>query len=431
MQWNAKQWQRSIQRFKAFMVPLVAALGRTERRAAATSYVQGLLMPGQRKSIEPMAARLGVPSQRLQQFVADSPWDEHDLWRVIRRRVLPHLEPVEAWIVDETGWLKQGRHSVGVARQYCGAVGKRANCQVSVELVLSDGEVAAPVGGRLYLPQSWIEDPARCAKAGVPAEVGFATKPQIALSLIEQALADQAAPAPVLADAAYGNGFEFRQRLRQLGLEFFLQVTPQEHQGWTEEVPTRPNGKYRTVVEAEDVPKARTLLAIARELPAEAWKACAWKAANGKRQRTRLAWQEVYLARGLKAPHGHLEKLWLVVDWPQDASEPYHCYLAHLHRAPSKARCLTLSRSRWHVEHYFQRSKDDLGLDHYEGRSWRGFHHHLALSAIAYLFILTTYLGSKKKFWVELGEDPGSDPAVAAEVDRIVSLLPRDLPSRN
>jgi SRSO17 transposase len=129
MQWNAKQLRRSIQRFKAFMVPLVALLGRSERRAAATSYVQGLLMPGQRKSIEPMAERLGVPSQRLQQFVTDSPWDDNELWGLIRRRVLPHLEPLEAWIVDETGWLKQGRHSVGVARQYCGAVGKRANCQ--------------------------------------------------------------------------------------------------------------------------------------------------------------------------------------------------------------------------------------------------------------------------------------------------------------
>src|SRR4051812_27382889 len=120
MQWNAKQWRQSTKRFKAFMVPLVAPLGRSERRTAATSYVQGLLMPGQRKSIEPMAARLGLESQRPQRSRADSPWDENDLWRVIRRQVLPHLEPMEAWIVDETGWLKQGQHSVGVARQYCG-----------------------------------------------------------------------------------------------------------------------------------------------------------------------------------------------------------------------------------------------------------------------------------------------------------------------
>src|SRR5689334_2587739 len=158
MQWNAKQWRRSLQRFKAFLVPLVAFLGRRERRAAATGYVQGLLMPRQRKSIEPMATRLGVPSQRLQQFVADSSWDENELWGAIRRGVLPHLEPIEAWIVDSDGLVEKGRHSVGVARQYCGAVGKRANCQVSVELVVSDGEVAAPVGGRLYLPQSWTDD---------------------------------------------------------------------------------------------------------------------------------------------------------------------------------------------------------------------------------------------------------------------------------
>jgi hypothetical protein len=198
-----------------------------------------------------------------------------------------------------------------------------------VELVVSDGEVAAPVGGRLYLPQSWTDDPARCAKAGVSAEVGFAAKPQIALSLIEQTLADGVAPGPVLADAAYGNGFAFRQRLRALGLEFFLQVTPQEHQAWTEQVPTSLNGKYRTVGEAT-AQRARTLLQIAQALPAEAWQPCRWRAANGKWQHSRLAWQEVFLARGLKEPQGQLEKCWLVVDWPQDAPEPYHCYLAQL-----------------------------------------------------------------------------------------------------
>ena len=121
----------------------------------------------------------------------------------------------------------------------------------------------------------------------------------------------------------------------------------------------------------------------------------------------------------------------MVVDWPKGAKEPYHCYLAHFHREPSKALCLKLSRSRWHVEQYFQRSKDDLGLDHYEGRSWRGFHHHLVMSAIAYLFILTTYLAAKKNFWSDVGEDPGSDPALAAEIDRTLSLLPLDIPGED
>ena len=409
------------------MVPVAAPLGRSERRVAAASYISGLLMPGQRKSIEPMAARLGVDPQRLQQFVADSPWDEEQLWRVLRREVIPHFEPIEAWIADETGWLKQGKHSVGVSHQYCGAIGKQANCQVSVELVVSNGFVAAPVGGRLYLPQSWAEDPERRAKAGVPPEITFATKSQIALQLIEQALADQVAPAPVLGDAAYGDSFAFRQRLRELNLEFFLQVTPEEHFGWTQEVPTVLKGKYRKLADQKLAASARHLMDIARSLPTGAWKYCSWTTAGGQRHRTRIAWQEVFLARGLKEADGKLEKLWLVVDWPQEAKEPYHCYLADFHRQPSKALCLKLSRSRWHVEQYFQRSKDDLGLDHYEGRSWRGFHHHLVMSAIAYLFILTIYLEAKKNFWSDVGEDPRSDPALAAEIHRTLSLLPDDI----
>jgi SRSO17 transposase len=427
VEWNARLWQQSIERFKAFMVPLAASLGRSERRVAAASYVCGLLMPGQRKSIEPMSARLGVDPQRLQQFIADSPWDEAQLWRVIRREVIPHFEPIEAWIADETGWLKQGKHSVGVSHQYCGAIGKQANCQVSVELVVSNGFVAAPVGGRLYLPQSWTEEPERRAKAGVPPEITFATKSQIALQLIEQALADQVAPAPVLADAAYGDSFAFRQRLRELNLEFFLQVTPEEHLGWTREVPTVLKGKYRKLADEELAGGARHLLDIARSLSDAAWNNCSWTTGDRKRHHTRIAWQEVFLARGLKEPDGRLEKVWLVVDWPKGAQEPYHCYLAHFHRQPTKACCLKLSRSRWHVEQYFQRSKDDLGLDHYEGRSWRGFHHHLVMSAIAYLFILTIYLAAKKNFWSDVGEDPRSDPALATEIDRTLSLLPRDI----
>ena len=427
MEWDGRLWQRSIERFKAFMVPLAAPLGRSERRVAAASYVSGLLMPGQRKSIEPMAARLGVDAQRLQQFIADSPWDEEQLWRVIRREVIPHFEPLEAWIADETGWLKQGKHSVGVSHQYCGAIGKQANCQVSVELVVSNGFLAAPVGGRLYLPQSWAEDPERRAKAGVPPEITFATKSQLALELIERALADQVAPAPVLGDAAYGDSFAFRQRLRELDLEFFLQVTPEEHLGWTQEVPIVLKGKYRKLADQELAARACHLLDIAGSLPEDAWKNCSWITGDGKRHHTRIAWQEVFLARGLKEPDGRLEKVWLVVDWPKGAQEPYHCYLAHFHRQPSKACCLKLSRSRWHVEQYFQRSKDDLGLDHYEGRSWRGFHHHLVMSAIAYLFILTIYLAAKKNFCSDVGEDPRSDPALATEIDRTLSLLPRDI----
>ena len=199
MKWNARLWKNSVPQFTKFMSALVASLGRSERRRAATHYVEGLLMPGQRKSIEPLAERVGVDSQSLQQLLTSSPWSDEALWRAIRQEVVPHLEPLEAWVVDETGWVKQGTHSVGVSHQYCGAVGKQANCQVSMEVVVSDGWVAAPIAGRLYLPQSWAEDPGRRAEVGVPAEVSFQTKPELTLDLVRQAQADGVPAAPLLA----------------------------------------------------------------------------------------------------------------------------------------------------------------------------------------------------------------------------------------
>ena len=165
------------------MRSLTSVLGRAERRVAATRYVEGLLIEGQRKSIEPMASRLGVDSQSLQQFVADSPWSAEELWSRIRKEVIPSFEPVESWIIDETGWLKQGQRSVGVAHQYCGAVGKQANCQVSVELVVSDGTIGVPAGARLYLPESWTNDRQRCREAGVPEEIGLRALSQLLMDV--------------------------------------------------------------------------------------------------------------------------------------------------------------------------------------------------------------------------------------------------------
>jgi len=424
MKWNARLWKNSVAHFAKFMTPLLASLGRSERRRAAGRYVAGLLMPGHRKSIEPMAARLKVDSQSLQQLVTNSPWSDEALWRAIRQEVIPHLEPLEAWVVDETGWLKQGQHSVGVSHQYCGAVGKQANCQVSVELVASDGWVAAPLGGRLYMPESWAQDQERRAEVGVPEAVKFKTKPQLGLELIRQAQGDGVPSAPVLGDSVYGDSPEFRAGVRELGMEFFLQVTSR-HKAWTHPVPTHQKRVRRYV--AADVPPARTLAEMAVAFPASQWKACSWRAADEQARHTRLAWCEVCLQHKLRQGDGDLERAWLVVDWPAGDPEPYHYYLAHLHRPPVKARCLKLSRSRWHIEQYFQRSKDDLGLDHFEGRSWRGFHHHLALSALAYLFVLTRYVSTKKNFWCDVGTDSPLDPALADESDRLLQLLRNEI----
>lgn len=425
MKWSGSLFQRSAKHLTGFLTPVVAELGRSERRVAATRYVQGLLLPGQRKSIEPMAERLGVDPQSLQQFVSASPWSDQAVWKVVRQEIIPHLEPIAAWVVDETGWLKQGQHSVGVAHQYCGAVGKQANCQVSVELVVSDGWCAAPVGGRLYLPESWTNDRARCARAGVPEEIEFATKPMLALQLVGEALADGVARAPVLGDAVYGDNAEFRAGLRALGVEFFLQVDGAKHKGWSFEAPTELKRVRHHPTAA--APPSQTLVQIAAELPAARWQSASWKTARGERGTTRLAWCEVWLQHALRKAGGQLEKLWLVIDWPAGAVQPYHYYLAHLHRPPTKARALTLSRSRWHIEQYFQRAKDDLGLDHFEGRSWTGFHHHLVLSALAYLFILTVHARAKKNFWCHVGADSAGDSAVAGEIDRLLLLLRHEI----
>ena len=420
--WNAKLWKESGEQFHKFLQPLIVGLGRSERRVAAARYVEGLLMPGHRKSIGPMAERLGVDSQSLQQFVTDSPWGEEALWQAIRQEVVPSLEPLEAWVVDETGWVKQGSHSVGVSHQYCGAVGKQANCQVSVEVVVSDGWIAAPVGGRLYLPESWTQDRERCTAVGVPKEVRFATKPELAVEILRQAKRDGVPPAPVLGDSVYGNNAEFRSAIRdELGMEFFLQVDGRALKGWNHEVRTEVKRVRRYVCDGE--PPAETLAELTRRIPEGQWKKCSWVAAGGQTRRTRLAWREVFLQHDLRHTGGELEKVWLVVDWPAGDPDPYHYYLAHLHRPPTKARCLKLSRSRWHIEQYFQRSKDDLGLDHFEGRSWRGFHHHLVLSALAYLFILTVYLRRKKNFWCDVGTDSSDDAALAGEIDRTLLRL--------
>jgi len=420
MQWNRKLWQRSVGQFAGFMESLAAGLGRRERREGAALYVQGLLMPGERKSIEPMAERLEVDSQKLQQLMADSPWDEQEVWRAIRRNVVPVLEPLVAWIVDETGWLKQGKKSVGVAHQYCGAAGKTANCQVSVEVVVSDGEIAAPVAGRLYLPESWVNDSARRQEAGVPEAVQFQTKPEIAVDLVKQVLADGVSPAPVLGDEVYGTSGEFRRELRRLGLEYFLNAGS-ELQAWTEPVRTRRAGKHWVVAQGQ--PQSSSLGALSRTFAEVQWHHVAWHAADRTRRQTRIAWLAVYVLSDLDQDTGEWPQTWLVVDWPEGDAEPYHIYLTGLKTEPVPIRCLRLSRGRFAVEQFFQRDKTDLGLDQYEGRSWLGFHHHLALAAVAYLFVLVIYLRSKKNFWCYVGEGPTRDATMAGTAGRTMPLL--------
>ena len=347
--------------FPEFLEPLVAELGRSERRAGATLYVQGLLMPGERKSIEPMAERLGTDSQKLQQFIADSPGDEPEVWRAMRREVVPVMEPLVAWIIEETGWLKQGKNSVGVAPQYGGAVGKQAHCQVSVEVVVRDGEMAAPVAARWYLPEKWAQDWERRPAAGVPPEVPFQAQPAMAVALLKQVLADGVSPAPVLGDEVYGVASELRWELRGWGLEYFLHAGG-DLLAWTQPVKQRLAKKYGGVAEGE--PAASSLAALSQSITQTQWHPGAWRATDGTKRQTRMAWLAVYVWSDLDKETGEWPQTWRVGDWPEGEAEPYHWYLAWLKTKQTHTRCLRLSRGRFLIEQFFQRDKTDLGLDH-------------------------------------------------------------------
>jgi len=406
--WTKAQWARSARELEGYLQPLAEGLGRSERRVAFGRYVTGLLIPGQRKSITPMAERLEVDAQVLQQFLTDSPWEEEALWRQLRQEVVGCLGTLDYWIIDETGWIKQGRESVGVQHQYCGAVGKQANCQISVQLMFSDGWICTPVAGRLYLPQSWCQDEPRRSRGKVPSEVQFATKPQIALDLIDQAVSEGLPKAPILADAVYGHNESFRSGLRQLGLEYALHANGGQATAWSQ-APTA------------GCPPAMVLSELSQHWPL---RSCAWRTANGRLQRTRLAWSKIWLASDRPPAGQPWPWHWLVVDWPQDQPQPKQLVLVHLQRALSKNLALRLCRSRWQIEQSFSRAKDDLGLDHLEARSWRAFHHHLALCAVAYFFVTWMTLRSKKNFSCDLGTGFASDSTLSAEMARLLSILP-------
>src|ERR671910_2134083 len=231
---GARRPRRSEERFAAYLDAIAAGVGHSRRAAAAQAYCTGLLLPGERKSVEPMAARIAparvqAAHQSLHHVVAKAVWDDAALLRAVREQVLPAIErhgPVRYWIVDDTGFPKQGRHSVGVARQYCGQLGKRENCQVAVSLSVANDRASLPIAWRLYLPEAWAEDPERGAKAGVPEEIGFETKTAIALGQIRRALEDGVPRGIVLGDAGYGDETAFRTGVGDLGLRHVLGIRP-------------------------------------------------------------------------------------------------------------------------------------------------------------------------------------------------------------
>ncbi|AWN41428.1 IS701 family transposase [Methylobacterium durans] len=389
-------------RFAAYVDTLSDALGHADRVAPLKAYCTGLLLPGARKSIEPMAARIAparvqATHQSLHHFVAKGEWSDTALLARVRAAVLPMIEsqgPIQAWIVDDTSFPKKGRHSVGVGRQYCGQVGKQDNCQVAVTLSLANAQASLPVAYRLYLPEAWALDPERRRKAGVPAAIRFQTKPQIALDQIRAAHADKLPPGLVLADAGYGIDTAFRTALTELGLPYSLgiQSSTSLWSPGTTPLPPKPwSGRGRPPTRVRRSPDHKPLSAekLARSLPEEAWQCVTWRAGTNGLLVSRFAAERVRPAHRDELRHEPRPEEWVLIEWPQGEAAPTKYWLSSLPPETPLTELVSQTKLRWRIERDYQELKQEIGLGHYEGRGWRGFHHHASLCIAAYGFLVS------------------------------------------
>ena len=397
-------------RLQHFLEDLTEPMGRRERRHWARVYLEGLLLDGERKSIEPMAARVGADVQALRQFLGQSPWEVEEVQRRLARKVVDLLSEPEVWIIDETAFPKAGEHSVGVARQYCGTLGKVANCQVAVSLHWSNAEASCPIVWRLYLPKQWLEDPQRAAEGKMPPRTTYHSKTEIAPEGIDQALAWDLPRLPVVADSFYGDDFGFRQALRDRGLSYAVQVEPRTVV-WTEDPnlplpPPKPRGRPRQYPPPEALPPPQNLRSLAEQLPASAWRTVTWRQGSRGPQCSRFALLPVWAAHGWrKQEHPPRVPEWLLVEWPKESNEPTKYWLARLgSQRPGLRRLVRTARARWRVELDYRQLKEELGLDHYEGRHWLGWHHHVCLVSIAYAFLRSEQARLKKNLWYDLAD---------------------------
>jgi len=388
-------------RFSAYVESLAAALGHEDRVAPFRSYCAGLILPGERKSVEPMAAkiepvRVRAAHQSLHHFVAKAPWSEEALLRQVRNEVLPTIEkhgPVKAWIIDDTGFPKQGVHSVGVTRQYCGQLGKQDNCQVAVSLSLANDHASLPIAFRLYLPEDWAKDPLRRAKTGVPPKVGFKTKPQIALDQIRTAKAEGVPEGVVIADAGYGINTAFRTELTKMGLSYVVGVQSSARLWPPGQEPSPPKqwsgqGRPPTLLRRDEQHQPASAKQLAMSLPVNTWQEIAWREGTNEMLRSRFAAVRVRPAhRDYWRATPHPEE-WLLVEWPEGEEAPTKYWLSTLSSDTMLAELVECAKLRWRIERDYQELKQELGLDHYEGRGWLGFHHHMALCVAAYGFLI-------------------------------------------
>jgi SRSO17 transposase len=368
-------------RFAEYVEELTSVIGHADRVAPLRDYCTGLLAAEGRKSVEPMAAvtaptRTSVQHQKLLHFVANAPWSDERVLTKVREKVLPAIErhgPIAAWIIDDTSFPKQGSHSVGVEHQYCGQLGKQANCQVAVTLSIANHHASLPIAYRLYLPKEWAQDAARCKKAHVPADVVFKTKPQIALDQIRRACAAGIARGVVLVDASYGSNSALRAGVSALALNYVAGIVP--------------TIKVRAVSDGGELERRISVKDLALSLPQHAWRTITWREGTAERLRSRFARVRVRTAPIRRAAERAEETL--LIEWPEGQTEPTKYWLSTLDKSISFRRLVDIAKMRWRIERDYQDLKQEIGLGHYEGRGWPGFHHHGTLCIAAYGFLIS------------------------------------------
>lgn len=389
-------------RFAAYVDTLAEGLGHADRIAPMQAYCTGLLLPGERKSIEPMAARLEphraqAAHQSLHHLVAQAEWSDEILLASVREQVLPVIErhgTIRAWIVDDTGFPKKGTHSVGVARQYCGPLGKQDNCQVAVSLSLANAHASLPIAYQLYLPKEWALDPERRIKAGVPDPIRFRSKPTIALAQIRAALLAGVSPAVVLADAGYGSETAFRTALTTMGLTYIVGIASSTSL-WspgTGPVPPQPwsgRGRPPTLLRRDAQHKPVSALKLAKDLPNRAWHAVTWREGSKAPLTSRFAAVRVRPAHRDDRRAAVRPEEWCLIEWPEAEKRPTKYWLSTLPEDTVLRDLVDLAKLRWRIERDYQELKQEIGLGHFEGRGWRGFHHHATLCIAAYGFLVS------------------------------------------
>src|ERR1035437_10187723 len=375
----------SESRFAGYVEGLVSVIGHADRAGPLRDYCVGLMLPCERKSVEPMAAvtapaRVAAQHQSLLHFVGNAPWSDERVLAKVREMVLPEIErhgPIEAWIIDDTGFPKQGRHSVGVARQYCGQLGKQDNCQVAVSLSVANHHASLPVAYRLYLPQDWAEDSKRRRKAGVPEGISFKTKPEIALEQLRWACEAGLARGVVLMDAGYGADTRPNTTVWPSGA---VPLPPKRWSG---------RGRRPKLMRRDGKHQPISVKQLALGLRKRAWRTIKWREGTAEWLSSRFARVRVRIAhRDYNLTEARPEE-WLLIEWPEGEDEPTKYWLSTLPKEVSFRRLVDTAKLRWRIERDYQKLKQELGLGHFEGRGWRGFHHHAPLCVAAYGFLIS------------------------------------------